>query len=69
MISQILVTAFHSTRSVELFRRFSYVSQYTSGKCLHLIVVRRFEHPSDPESYTSRIVTTVRASLAGQVEG
>jgi len=32
-------------------------------------VVRRFEYVSDPESYTSRSVTTGRASLAGQVKG
>ena len=37
--------------------------------CFHLIVVRRFEYVSDPESYTSGSVATGRASLAGQVEG
>ena len=37
--------------------------------CFHLIVVRRFEYASDPESYTSGSVATGRASLAGQVEG
>ena len=37
--------------------------------CFHLIVVRRFEYVSDPESYTSGRVATGRASLAGQVEG
>jgi len=37
--------------------------------CLHLIVVRRFEYASDPESYTSGGVATGRASLAGQVKG
>ena len=36
---------------------------------LHLIVVRRFEYASDPESYTSGSVATGRASLAGQVKG
>ena len=36
---------------------------------LHLIVVRRFEYASDPESYTSASVATGRASLAGQVKG
>ena len=36
---------------------------------LRLIVVRRFEYASDPESYTSGSVATGRASLAGQVEG
>jgi hypothetical protein len=36
---------------------------------LHLIVVRRFEYASDPESYTSCSVATGRASLAGQVKG
>ena len=35
----------------------------------HLIVVRRFEYVSDPESYTSGSVATGRACLAGQVEG
>jgi len=37
--------------------------------CLNLIVVRRFEYASDPESYTSSRVATGRASLAGQVKG
>ena len=37
--------------------------------CFHLIVVRRFEYASDPESYTSGSVATGRASLGGQVEG
>ena len=37
--------------------------------CLHLIVVRRFEYTSDPESYASGSVATGRASLAGQVIG
>ena len=36
---------------------------------LHLIVVRRFEYASDPESYTRGSVATGRASLAGQVKG
>jgi len=36
---------------------------------LDLIVVRRFEYTSDPESYTSGSVATGRASLAGQVKG
>ena len=36
---------------------------------LHLIVVRRFEYASDPESYTSGSVATGRVSLAGQVKG
>jgi len=36
---------------------------------LHLIVVRRFEYASDPESYTSGSVATGRASFAGQVKG
>ena len=36
--------------------------------CLHLIVVRRFEYASDPESYTSSSVATGRASLAEQVK-
>jgi len=36
---------------------------------LHLIVVRRFEYASDPESYTSSSVATGRAYLAGQVKG
>ena len=35
-------------------------------QCLHLIVVRRFEYASDPESYTSGSVAAGRASLAGQ---
>jgi hypothetical protein len=35
---------------------------------LHLIVVRRFEYASDPESYTSGSVATGRASLAGEVK-
>ena len=38
-------------------------------RCLHFIVVRRFEYAGDPESYTSGSVATGRASLAGQVEG
>ena len=38
-------------------------------RCFHLIVVRRFEYASDPESYTSGSVATGRASLAGQVKG
>ena len=38
-------------------------------RCLHLIVVRRFENASDPESYTSGSVATGRASLAGQIKG
>jgi len=41
----------------------------TYVKCLHLIVVRRFEYAGDPESYTSGSVATGRASLAGQVKG
>ena len=36
---------------------------------LHLIVVRRFEYASDPESYTSGSVATGRVSLAGLVKG
>jgi hypothetical protein len=36
---------------------------------LHLIVVRRFEYASDPESYTSGSVATGRASLAGRDKG
>jgi hypothetical protein len=36
---------------------------------LLLIVVRRFEYASDPESYTSGSVITGRASVAGQVKG
>jgi hypothetical protein len=36
---------------------------------LHLIVVRRFEYASDPESFTSSSVATGRATLAGQVKG
>ena len=36
---------------------------------IKLIVVRRFEYVSDPESYTSGSVATGRASLAGQVKG
>jgi len=35
---------------------------------LHVIVVRRFEYASDPESYTSGSIATGRASLAGQVK-
>jgi hypothetical protein len=42
-------------------------STITSSLVLHLIVVRRFEYASDPESYTSGSVATGRASLAGQV--
>ena len=38
-------------------------------RCFHLIVVRRFEYASDPESYPSGSVATGRASLAGQVKG
>jgi len=37
--------------------------------CFHLIVVRRFEYASDPESYSSGSVATGRASLAGPVKG
>jgi hypothetical protein len=37
--------------------------------CLHLIVVRRFEYASDPDSYTNGSVATGRAFLAGQVKG
>jgi hypothetical protein len=36
---------------------------------LHFIVVRRFEHASDPENYTSGSVANGRAFLAGQVKG
>ena len=36
---------------------------------LHLMVVRRFEYATDPESYTSGSVAIGRASLAGQVKG
>jgi hypothetical protein len=35
---------------------------------LHLMVVRKFECASNPESYTSGSVATGRASLAGQVK-
>ena len=42
---------------------------YAAHRCLHLIVVRRFEYASDPENYTSGSVATGRASLAGQVKG
>jgi len=36
---------------------------------LHLIVVRRFEYASNPESYTSSSVATGRASHAGKFKG
>jgi len=48
---------------------FSHISIDPPHWCLHLIVVRRFEYASDPESYTSGSVATGRASPAGQVKG
>ena len=46
-----------------------YIYIYMPRWWLHLIVVKRSEYASDPESYTSSSVATGRASLAGQVKG
>ena len=47
----------------------SIFSDVLSSWGVHLIVVRRCEYVSDPESYTSGSVATGRASHAGKVEG
>jgi hypothetical protein len=36
--------------------------------CLHLVVIRELEYPSDPESYAAGSVATVRVTHGGQVE-
>jgi hypothetical protein len=48
---------------------FCHIMELPPRWCLHLIVVRRFENASDPESYTSGSIATGRASFAGQVKG
>jgi hypothetical protein len=68
----------YSTIQYQLSRRYitnsswnkivNYIQKCRPHWWLHLIVVRKFEYASDPESYTSGSVATGRASLAGQVK-
>jgi hypothetical protein len=51
-----------------ILKALTYIYIYPPHWWLHLIVVRRCEYASDPESYTSSSVATDRASLAGQVK-
>ena len=57
-------------KSLDLYRHANCVvlSMSPPRWCLHLIVVKRFEYVSDPESYTSCSIATGRTSLAGQVK-
>ena len=56
-------------KTVVMMRVWAVCTCIKFGLFQNLIVVKRFEYVSDPESYTSGSVVTGRASLAGQVKG